>query len=336
MPTRLVNICPGSDFSIFNMPFWCDVQYDPTSPELWIEFSSLWAWPNLDPFNSDPDINWPLVDQAHSIVLYDWFHAERQLTDHQINWIKKIANQKKLTWITINKKSIPGINTVHFDYYWNRTKRAFLDKQLFHRLTDIENFLLYPMHFKPRSHLFMNYHYRDEEFREIIQTWLKCNYTGFVGNAKNNCILRSNVGITTETESLKTHTSPPAKEYYEDSYVTCVVESQHFGTKSCIATEKTYDNIIQGRGVINFAPQGLYKCLVTDGWRLPTYINWGWNDIADDRQRLLAYLTELNKLFSLDGNAVHKWFVSNRDCWIHNQNMLTTKKYDVIDLAILN
>jgi hypothetical protein len=222
------------------------------------------------------------------------------------------------------------IKTIKFDYYWNRSKRAFLDRLPFHKVNTVENYVQYPIHTDLRPKKFLTYYSRPEKFREIIRDHLINNYSGFYNNPDSNQWLLPNVY---NIEKYTVHSvSPPGKFYYDNSYVTCLVETQHRGTNSHLVSEKTYDNLLQGRAVLNFATPGFYQYLQDSGWRLPTGIDWSWDLITDDQQRLSAYLVEVDRLLSRSQKDLHEWFVSNMKCWKQNQKMLWRKPYDVVDL----
>ena len=323
--SRPVKLYPGSDPAIFSMPFWCDIQEDSNSTELWIDFHHFWSYSTLY-YKSDlknyipPVINKKLVKPCRNIVFYDWFHGQQYLRDDQIEWIQGVAKKRPVTWITLNPKSVYGVNTIKFDYYWNRSKRAFLERLPFHKVNIAENYVQYPVHTDTRPKKFLTYQSRTEEFRKIIRDHLINNYDGFYNDPDSAQWLLPNV-YNIETYSVNS-VSPPGRFYYDNSYVTCLVETQHLGSKSHLVSEKTYDNLLQGRAVLNFATPGFYHYLLESGWRLPTDIDWSWDLIIDDRKRLDAYLVEVDRLLGRSQQDLHEWFVSNMKCWKHNQKML--------------
>lgn len=333
---RPVKLYPGSDATVFDMPFWCDIYEDPNAEELWIDFHHFWS--NSILFFKPHDLSSyipPKIDKAISrparnIVFYDWFHGRPDITNEQIEWVQSVARKKPVTWITLNPKPVPGVKTIRFDYYWNRSKRAFLDQLPFHKVNNVKNYVQYPMHTNPRSKKFLTYHSRVEPVREIVRNHLINNYDGFYNDPEKNQWLFPNVF---DTERYCVHSvSPPARLYYDESYVTCLVETQYRGSNSHLVSEKTYDNLLQGRGVMNFATPGFHHDLQARGWKLPHGIDWSWDLIVNDQQRLDRYLLELDKLFSLSNEHLHQWFISNMECWQNNRRMLYKKPYDIIDL----
>jgi hypothetical protein len=127
-------------------------------------------------------------------------------------------------------------------------------------------------------------------------------------------------------------TALPARHYLDSTYISCQVETVHLGSNSIAVSEKTYDHLIQGRFVLNFATAGFYQCLIEDGWKMPTDIDLSWDSIVDDDERFAAYICCLESLLSLSLTDLHDWFISNMPCWIHNQQMLHTKPYNIASL----
>lgn len=333
--SRPVKLYPGSDPNIFDMPFWCDIHQDQNSTELWVDFH-ITGFETIVKIGTPnktfkQPLDWSIVDAAERIVIYDWYLGLQEIQDIELDWVRELNEHKPVTWITLNPLPVPGINTIHFDYYWNRSKRVFHDRQLYHKLYGVENFVQYPLHDQLRPQKFLTYHSRKEPYREIVRQHLIQNYNGFFNDPECQQWLLPNVGCT--DQAWQDRVSPPGRQYYDDSYVTCLVETQYLGTNSHLISEKTYDNLIQGRGVLNFATPGFYRQLTADGWQLPNFIDWSWNDIVDDRQRLDAYLGEIDRLFSCSMSDLHDWYMSNWACWQHNQRMLETKPYDIIDFS---
>ena len=71
-------------------------------------------------------------------------------------------------------------------------------------------------------------------------------------------------------------------------------------------------------------------------------IDYGWDEIEDidvvadiqTEPRFLAYMRNLLDLSS-DMEQLHKLFVANRDVFVHNQEQLRQKPYDIISLEQL-
>jgi hypothetical protein len=338
--SRPIKLYPGSDNFVLQMPYWCDIVEDNTASELWIDFHVIWSG-DLFLVNENrkeliPAVHHPtIIESAETIVLYDWIHGQQEMEKYQLDWVRDLAKQKPLTWITLNPKPVDGVKTIHFDYYWNRTKKAFLDKQPIHKLYGVENFQQYPIHTNYRKKKYLTYHLRDNErYRRILRNRLINNHDGFYNDPGQNIWLHANTPHP--TGHTYSGVAPPSRHYYDESYVTCLLETQHLGELGHLVSEKTYDNLIQGRGVLNFATPGFYEFLQNQGWKLPNGIDWSWDNIVNDQKRFDAYLGEIDKLLGRDLEDLHAWFLSNIDCWTHNQKMLEDKPFYVINFAEIN
>jgi hypothetical protein len=124
---------------------------------------------------------------------------------------------------------------------------------------------------------------------------------------------------------------PVAKHYYDNSYVSCQVESQHITGGGIVFSEKTYDHLIQGRLVLNFGPQFYYQTLEQQGWKLWTGIDLSWDLIADDQIRWQKYFECLKNLFDFSMSDLHDIFLLNKSSIEHNWQQLYDRPYDYID-----
>jgi hypothetical protein len=328
--SRPVRLYPGSDPSVFSLSQWADIIQDPSSTELWIMLHRFDVY-HLEHGADRHKPDWQVIESASTVVVFDWFHADPGLEDFDVDWVRQIAAVKPLTWITLNPKPISDLRTIRFDYYWNRTKQAFWDKNLIHKLYGIENFEQYPLHSEPRSHKYLHYHLRSDSVKNQVRQHLSDRHHGFYNDFEKGIYLDANSPLPRSRWEFVV--APPSRWYFDQSYVTCLVESQYRGTNGYVISEKTYDHLIQGRPVLNFAPPGFYQQLTQDGWQLPQGIDWSWNDIVDDDHRLQAYLDQVDDLLSRPMHVLHQWFMDNWSVWQHNHSRLETKPYDIIDFS---
>lgn len=320
--SRPIKLYPGSDVNVFMCSPWLGgIFNDANSREMWIDFHAL---PRIGT-STKQSVDMDILDQVDSLVVFDFFHGEASLETWEIDWVRKLSEQRPLVWLTTNTKLVLGVRTARFDYYWNRTKIAYFDGKCFHQQAGIENFQQYPIHINPRSQKFLSYHSRNTDHRQRLQQCLQRYAQGFLSSSTN--YLHPNRQI------LNGSVFPPARKYFDESYISCLVETQCVGANSILISEKTYDHLIQGRPVLNFATAGFYQQLAADGWQLPTGVDWSWDTVVDDHQRMTDYLAELNKLLSMDLDSLHQWFLENMSCWHHNHAMLRTKSYDIVDTS---
>lgn len=330
---RKIKLHPGGNSTVLNVPVFSDfgdwhtssiwtpyMEHDDSSTELWVDCGL-----ERKQLSLAQTVNMKLLEQAEHIVVYDWFHAAASLTEKLISWVNDISNIRPTKWITICANPVTDIECAYYDYYWNRTKLVFTKQIQTWKQQYPQNFVQYPVHTRPRKHKVLNYHARSDPLRSRLNEYLKQNFNGCYNSSKDNFYLPTNC-----ESSDPGHADPPGRMYYDESYVTCMVESRYLGNR-IVVSEKTYDNLIQGRCVMNFASQGFYQHLRQEGWQFPNDIDYSWDSIENDEERFDAYLDSVTRLLSMSQSCMHDWFLSNMDCWVHNQQMLHSKPYDYIN-----
>jgi hypothetical protein len=319
MPRR-AKLYPGSDPRIFNFPRpWLDIVNDQDQgTELWIDSNS----------GAFIDYNHDIFKGIKKVCFYDFFHARFRLDDQRIYDIRQISKKYETVWYTANPLPVDGITTIRFDHMWNRTKAAYLDRQVGWKLySDIRAYQQHPLHWNKRSHRYLGLCRTSFPQRNKLLQFLK-SYDGFYSDVTNDTILPSDYGH--DEKIIIGVTIPPARRFFDNSYISCQLESQYDGTNSVYYSEKTYDHLIQGRLVLNFGPPKFYASLKADGWKLPEGIDLGWDGIEDIDTRFDAYIDTLRNLFELPLEQLHELFLLNLSVIEHNYNMLRIKPYDSI------
>jgi hypothetical protein len=190
------------------------------------------------------------------------------------------------------------------------------------------------LHFESRSHQYLSptrtHTIPGSPFdRADLLNFLK-QYSGFYSNQLENKYLETDSpndnGIGHQLGNV-----PVAKHYYDNSYVSCQIESQCLTGGGIVISEKTYDHMIQGRLVLNFGPQYFYQTLAQQGWKLWEGVDLSWDLIADDMLRWEKYLECLKNLFDLDMADLHDIFLLNKLNLEHNWQQLYDRPYDYID-----
>lgn len=304
---------------------------DVTSKEYWIDLHTM----------SDQEIDCVIEKKANKIVFYDIFHADLRMNDQWVTLIKKTSEKIPVEWITINKLPIEDLPTTHYDFYWNRCKSVYTNGPVGVRFkSHVFPYQHHALGWNPRSHQYLAPVRGNTYWREDLLMFLK-KYQGFRSNAKlYTCKHPELEQGYLETDfpedqftagGLKVTAAPVAKHYYDNSYVSCQVESQHLTGGSIVFSEKTYDHLIQGRLVLNFGPQYYYQTLAQQGWKLWNGIDLSWDSIADDRVRWTKYLECLRNLFDLSMADLHDIFLLNKPNLEHNWQQLYDRPYDYID-----
>ncbi len=324
---RLINFVDPIDNNI-NGSFLSKQQlrYDPDSKEYWVDLTKDHSESLID----------SLIDKnAERIVFFDIFHADPVLPTEWTNTIRKTSEKCPTQWITLNKLKIIDLPLVHYDFMWNRCKSIHTNgpSQLRWKTNGI-SCRHHDLHWQPRPYQYLapvsNYLLPGSPFNRIdLLNFLK-QYSGFYSNKSENKYLETdspdNNGIGHQLGNV-----PVAKHYYDNSYVSCQVESQHLTGGSIVFSEKTYDHLIQGRLVLNFGPQYFYQTLEQQGWKLWEEIDLSWDSIADDQVRWNKYIECLKNLFDLSMSDLHDIFLLNKPSIEHNWQQLYDRPYDYID-----
>ena len=326
-----VALLPDSDPSIFNCLKWLPIVHNPQSHELWTTF--WWTVPK----KLKQYIKTHLVKK---IVFYDIFHAHPGPDQSCIELVQHYQKLMPTVLLTACKTPILGIdNVLHFDFYWNRTKSAYLDKEINWKQGSPQEYNQWPIQLDRRPGAILSLYGKNNwEIKRHLYYQVK-HLSGYHSGQTAETSLPSETGIN---NLPKLQATPPARKYFDNTYISAQVESLCKGP-NVLYSEKTYDHLIQGRFVMNFGPRHFYRTLVNDGWKLPVGIDYSWDDIEDqivkyhdvpDEPRFRAYIQSLLELSS-NMERLHELFVANRDVFAHNHEQLRQKPYDIISLEQL-
>lgn len=351
MPGRPVALLPGSSHEIFSNPQWLALCCDQESHELWVDASLLndagsrhcvsEDFPHgTSTFNM---LTWWLQHRPlQKIVFFDFFHASPTLAIDTINIIKEFQKQISVAFVTICKLPIAGINNVfHFDFYWNRTKQAYLDKKTSWKQGPAEDFHQWPIHTNPRPYALMSLTGQNSWSHKKHLHEAVTHISGYHSSPYSKPLHSDS--LIEKLEYLSA--TPPARKFFDDTYVSAQIESM-FAGPNVVLSEKTYDHFIQGRIVMNFGPRHYYRTLIQDGWQFPDVPGLEWDDIEDEQstehwldlpnlQRFKSFISNLQML-TADINKLHEIFLRNLSVFEHNQQRLLTKPYDIFDLTKLD
>lgn len=326
--TRLIRLYPESDPNApVQLKFWADIVIDNNNAkELWIDSNIQ----TNDYVSRHPGV----FENIEQVCFYDFFHAQDYNQHIPFEGIRNMREKFSTTWYTCNALPVEGINYKRFDYPWNRARRAYLDgKPGWKQHPDPTVYKQHPINFDPRNKIFMSLNHAMTFYRNKLWGKLLPYNNGYKSNVGEGVILDNDL-IVSHKKAIERFNFPPAKKYFDDSYISLQIESQVGGyakDKSIIFTEKTYDHLIQGRLVLNFGPCNFYKTLEADGWCLPVGIDLSFDQIKNDVQRFEAYWCSVERLLNLSLLDMHDLFLLNRETIQHNYDMLKNKPYDYID-----
>ena len=326
-----IALLPGSNCDIFICSNWLPIVQNQQSHELWVNF---W-WPNIKELKRYIKSN-----TVKKLVFYDIFHAHPGPARDCISLVEHYQTLMPTVLLTACKTHISGIrNVLYFDFYWNRTKSSYLDKRPNWKQQRSENFNQWPIGLDRRPGAILSLYGKNNwPIKQHLYHAIK-HISGYHGGATPDTSLPSETGINDLRLLVAT---PPARKYFDNTYISAQVESLCYGP-AVLYSEKTYDQLIQGRFVMNYGPKNFYCTLVNNGWKLPVGIDYNWDDIEDidtihhtvvNEPRFLAYTKCLLELTS-NMERLHDLFMANRDVFAHNQEQLQQKPYDIISLEQL-
>jgi len=126
---------------------------------------------------------------------------------------------------------------------------------------------------------------------------------------------------------------PIANKYYKDTVVSVYVEtiggSNLHPDQVGVMTEKTFSPFIKGHFMLPFSAPGFVQFLKSQyGFKFPDWIDYNYDSIYNDDDRLTAYLNSVKKLKSLPLTKLVE--LANRDIELrqHNRQLMYDLPYD--------
>ena len=339
---REVALMPGSNDWIFKLPAWLPIVQNQSSHELWVDY---WQYEvqhdaRREDYTKKTLKRYIKTHSIQKLVFYDIFHYESIFESQRIELITYFQRILPTTLVTFRKLPIPEVDhVVHFDFYWNRCKQAYLDKIPGWKQLDKENFNQWPIRLDKRPLAVLSlYGANNQLIKRHLYNAIN-HVPGYHSGLTKETVLPSDTG---ETHVGSLQATPPARRFFDDTYMSAQLESLIKGP-NVIFCEKTYDHLIQGRFVLNFGPRHYYLSLVENGWKIPVGIDFGWDNIEDqtvdwniaDEPRFVAYIDCLKKL-TADQNTLHDLFVANIDVLKHNHQQLQQRPYNIFNLEQLD
>jgi hypothetical protein len=102
---------------------------------------------------------------------------------------------------------------------------------------------------------------------------------------------------------------------------------------SLIVTEKTYFPFIQGHFVLPLSCAGFVDRVKSFGFRFPTFIDYGYDQEANDTVRQTQYLKEVDRVCSWSRSQWRTLWNDNIDIIQHNRDLMLNKDFDRIDFS---
>jgi len=143
-----------------------------------------------------------------------------------------------------------------------------------------------------------------------------------IGGLRTNSDLKSPIGFR-----------PPHDQYYQDSFISIYGETLEYGS-TFVATEKTFSPLIKGHFVL---PYSTYKFIENVkqhyGFKFPDFIDYSYDNIADDEQRYRAYSAEIERLLAMPIDTWREHWSNNLVLILANRQIIYDRDYHRTDLT---
>jgi hypothetical protein len=251
----------------------------------------------------------------------------------------------------------PNPNIIFNDFVFNRTK-AYYAQYPFSKDTHRWHYVDHSAYIIPditlsekKNKIFISpgQTYAGRVYRRLLFDCLFSNYYnyGYIGNTVHDkkLLLYPQIdwpwGITLDelentTRECRWHLGylPPHNEYYKNTFISIYVESIEYGITTAIS-EKSLDPLIKGHFILPFSNPGYINKLLGKGFRLPTFIDYSYDNIENDSARYQAFENEVHRLLNLSLSTWQQLWNDNLDIIEHNRLVFHTKPYDKVDLKKL-
>ena len=256
----------------------------------------------------------------------------------------KIKNWHSIPWINDNccivveceDASLQHPNILFYDFMWNRSKAYYTQRQWNYQpwyLYRPDNFLLqHTSQAQEKTRLFLSPNKSNTVFRQQLAELTK-NQNGYINTLESNFI-NPDARCVSDIGSIPQQPhgySPVHNAYYRETFFSIYTESIDSGT-TIVVTEKTLDPLIKGHFVLPFSAPGFVKYLSTQGWRLPTFIDYSYDSIINDQHRFDAFSKEFHRLCSMDMDTWRQLWLDNIDIIEYNRNQLSNRPYDKLEI----
>ena len=168
-------------------------------------------------------------------------------------------------------------------------------------------------------------------YRKQLMNLLKLKYKilGYLGDPADSTIRM----LPSNTSSSFGGYKPLHNQYYEDSFISIYAESLEYST-TFTATEKTFDPLIKGHFVLPFSTYKFIENVKLHyGFQFPDFIDYSYDNIADDEKRYQAYGAEVERLLAIPIDTWREHWVNYKVLRTANQEIFYTRPYHRTDLT---
>lgn len=118
--------------------------------------------------------------------------------------------------------------------------------------------------------------------------------------------------------------------YYKDTFISVFGESVEEGP-ACIITEKTLHPIAQGHFILPIGCPGIIKALKKIGFLFPDFINYAYDSVDNNEERIEMFGEEFKRLMSFDIQEWREHYRKNINI-IHYNRQMFYKPYQILDI----
>lgn len=286
-----------------------------------------------------------LLDLFH---IYEESHGDIEFIKEMNTTLKK--NKVKLFYIHTNIHSDPEVyDDIFYDYLWNRQKAAFTDfensglqnteffgsatNKMF-ELNEIKK-INNPVKFLNVDRICSNVFdssWNDRTTKRIVLKYILEKEDGLINDPERGISFDSQEILEDEFPQKFAAFSPVHTKYYESSYISIYVESLSYlnpeGRYFKSVTEKTWNPLLKGHFILPFGYNGLIENIQEYGFKLPTWINYGYDNISNDKVRFIEYIREVKRVVSKSRKELKKLYEQDRWILEHNRSIFFNKPFD--------
>lgn len=292
---------------------------------------------------SDKDLVSRFNDYEH-VFLHDFFHFHHDHIDRCAS-LKRTSLHKNINIIS----ATPHRSVYIHDFLWNLTKLYFTETydEITKRMPNgitwgiVKNAYVQPTVLGQGNKIFLSVNriYKSNKHRirraQLVNLLENYEHIGYLGRTfindkilNEDKILKKSLVIPGESPTGIGPFNPVAHEIYDDTFLNIYIESLEKGLVA--PTEKTYFPLVKGHFILPFSGPYLIKKIRHQGWRLPDFIDYSYDQIENDDDRWTAYTKEIQRLLSYPVSFYKDKAVEHAEDLWHNVKMVHTKPYQTL------
>lgn len=285
--------------------------------------------------------HWYIIDDHYDL---DYFN---RLINDKSHLAKNILIVHKNKYL----KDIDHPNLLYYDSMFNIAKACFIDYEKYdfserewHFYTSASTYQFNKIDKKPYkkfiypTYVYEPYNHPRIKYRILIRDILDKHLAdGYIGSENNRLLpnppLNDNMLYLLNSNTPQWY--PISDEIYNSSYISIVAETitglnnvdTCFNQVHCV-TEKTFEPLAKGNYILPFAYKGMIKDLIDYGFKLPSWIDYSYDNIDDVNERLKHFSNSVDAVLKLNIEELHELYLKDRDILEHNRRIFVDKPYE--------